>query len=129
MAEGFARSLKAGVVEAFSAGVEKRGLDPDAVRVMAEVGVDISGQRSKTVDDLPDVGFDHVVTLCGHAAENCPFFSGPAKRLHAGFDDPPALARDAPDEEARLAPYRRVRDEIRRFVAAMPGNLVGDDRP
>ncbi|QLA20192.1 arsenate reductase ArsC [Desulfolutivibrio sulfoxidireducens] len=129
MAEGFAKSLRPGSIEAFSAGVEKRGLDPDAVRVMAEAGVDISGQRSKTVDELPDVRFDYVITLCGHAAENCPFFPGPVKRLHAGFDDPPALARDAPDEEARLAPYRRVRDEIRRFVAAMPGNLSGDRRP
>ena len=129
MAEGFAKSLKAGVIEAHSAGVERHGLNPDAVKVMAEAGVDISGQRSKTVDELPGVSFDYVVTLCGHAAENCPYFPGPATRLHAGFDDPPALARGAADEEARLAPYRRVRDEIRRFVEGMPGNLPGAQRP
>ena len=129
MAEGFAKSLKAGVVEAYSAGVERHGLNPDAVTVMAEAGVDISGQRSKIVDELPPVDFDYVISLCGHASENCPYFPGPAKRLHVGFDDPPALARGAADTEARLAPYRRVRDEIRRFVQGMPGNLPGESHP
>ncbi|MEF3697659.1 arsenate reductase ArsC [Desulfolutivibrio sp.] len=129
MAEGFAKSLKAGEIVAYSAGVERHGLNPDAVTVMAEAGVDISGQRSKTVDELSSVRFDYVITLCGHASENCPFFPGPVKRLHVGFDDPPALARGAVDAKARLAPYRRVRDEIRRFVEGMPGNLPGEEHP
>ncbi|NDY57593.1 arsenate reductase ArsC [Desulfovibrio sulfodismutans] len=129
MAEGFAKSLKAGVIDAYSAGVERHGLDPDAVTVMAEAGMDISGQHSKTVDELPPVRFDYVITLCGHAAENCPFFPGPVKRLHVGFDDPPSLAKDVVDVKARLAPYRRVRDEIRRFAEGMPGNLPGETHP
>lgn len=126
MAEGFAKALKSDVVEAFSAGVERHGLNPDAVRVMAEAGVDISGQRSKTVDELPTKAFDVIVTLCGHAAETCPYFPGPARRLHQGFDDPPALAAalgPGASEEERLAPYRAVREAIRRFVADMPDNL------
>jgi len=129
MAEGFARSLKSSEIEAYSAGVERHGLNPDAVRVMAEAGVDISGQSSKTVDELPSLRFDYVVTLCGHASENCPFFPGAAKRLHVGFDDPPSLAKNAKNEEERLAPYRTVRDAIRRFVEAMPDNLHAGDRP
>jgi arsenate reductase len=123
MAEGWARALKGGEVEAWSAGVVRHGMNERAVAVMAEAGVDISGQSSKTVDDLPPVEFDFVVTLCGHAAENCPYFPGAAKRLHAGFDDPPSLARDAASEEEALGHYRRVRDEIRAFVEGMPGNL------
>lgn len=128
MAEGFARSLKSSEIDAYSAGVERHGLNPDAVRVMAEAGVDISGQSSKTVDELPSLRFDYVVTLCGHASENCPFFPGATKRLHVGFDDPPSLAKNAKNEEERLAPYRTVRDAIRRFVEAMPGNLQAGNR-
>ena len=123
MAEGWVRALKSAEVEACSAGVEKRGLDPRAVAAMAEAGVDISAQASKLVEELPDRDFDYVVTLCGHARESCPFFPGPVKRLHAGFDDPPALAANARDEESAMIPYRRVRDEIKAFVQAMPGNL------
>lgn len=123
MAEGFAKSLRPGGIEAFSAGVEKRGLDPDAVRVMAEAGVDISGQRSKLVEELPSQDFDWVVTLCGHANEQCPFFPGKVRRLHKGFDDPPALAAGAASEEEALAPYRRVRDEIRAFIEGLPATL------
>lgn len=123
MAEGFARALKPGVVEAYSAGVVKHGLNPLAVKVMAEAGVDISGQTSKTLDELPLREFDWIVTLCGHAAENCPYFPGQARRVHRGFDDPPALAKDASSEEEALVHYRRVRDEIRAFVAALPDSL------
>jgi arsenate reductase len=116
MAEGFARALRSRDLEAFSAGVVRHGMNPLAVRAMAEAGVDISGQSSKTVDDLPVKEFDCVVTLCGHANENCPCFPGAAKRIHAGFDDPPALTKDAATEEEAMAHYRRVRDEIREFV-------------
>ncbi|NMC49332.1 MAG: arsenate reductase ArsC [Desulfovibrio sp.] len=115
MAEGFARALRPDL-EAYSAGVEKHGLDPLAVKVMAEAGVDISGQSSKTVDELPTREFDIIVTLCGHANENCPYFPGNARRIHAGFDDPPALARNAATEEETSGLYRRVRDEIKNYI-------------
>jgi arsenate reductase len=123
MAEGFARALKGDVLEAYSAGVVKHGLDPRAVAVMAEAGVDISGQVSKTVDELPAVAFDSVVTLCGHARESCPLFAGPVTRRHRGFDDPPTLARGATSEEEALGHYRRVRDEIKAFVLSLPEAL------
>ena len=126
MAEGFARALKSDSVEAWSAGVERHGLNPRAVAVMAEAGVDISGQTSKLVEELPRKDFDWVVTLCGHASENCPFFPGKVRRLHKGFDDPPALAAGAAGEEEALAPYRRVRDEIRAFIQGLPGTLEAD---
>lgn len=120
MAEGFARALRAGDMEAYSAGVVRHGLNPLAVKAMAEAGVDISGQASKTVEELPVREFDFIVTLCGHANENCPYFPGKAARIHAGFDDPPALAKGAVSEEEAMAHYRRVRDEIRRFVLEFP---------
>ena len=120
MAEGWARHLKAGQVEAYSAGIEKHGLNPYAVKVMAEVGVDISGQYSKTVADLGPVQFDYLVMVCGHADENCPVFPGKTRVVHAGFDDPPKLTKDIPHDEEKLAVYRRVRDEVRAFVERMP---------
>jgi len=120
MAEGFARALRADGMEAFSAGIVKHGLNPLAVAAMAEAGVDISAHVSKTVDELPGVEFDYIVTLCGHAGENCPYFPGQARRIHAGFDDPPALAREAATEDEAMVHYRRVRDEIRRFVLDFP---------
>ncbi|HNR38619.1 MAG TPA: arsenate reductase ArsC [Acidobacteriota bacterium] len=123
MAEGWARHLKGDVLEPWSAGTVARGLDARAVRAMAEAGVDISGQRSKTVVELPPGPFDWVVTVCGHAAETCPVFSGHVRRMHAGFDDPPALACDAASDEEAMAHYRRVRDEIRRFVERLPEAL------
>ncbi len=123
MAEGWARALKGSLIEASSAGIERHGLNPFAVRAMAEAGVDISGHKSKTLDELPSMDFDYVVTVCGHAHESCPLFPGVAKVVHAGFDDPPALARSAKDDEGRMACYRRVRDEIRRFVETLPEAL------
>ncbi|WP_028572657.1 arsenate reductase ArsC [Desulfonatronum lacustre] len=123
MAEGWTKHLKGDVVDAFSAGIEKHGLNPHAVRVMAEAGVDISGFRSKTVDELPEQEFDYVITLCGHAQETCPFFPAKTKRLHVGFDDPPKLAETAQSEEEALDHYRRVRDEIRDYVRTLPEAL------
>lgn len=124
MAEGWARHLKADQIDAYSAGIEAHGLNPDAVRVMGEAGVDISGHRSKLVSDLRRVEFDYVVTVCNNAHESCPLFSGKAKVVHVGFDDPPRLAAKAATEQERLAPYRRVRDEIRKFVETLPGSLT-----
>jgi arsenate reductase len=125
MAEGWARHLKAGVIEPYSAGLEKHGLNPHAVNVMAEAGVDISKQFSKTLEDLKGVAFDCVVTVCGHAHEHCPIFSGRTKVMHVGFEDPPTLTKHLPDGEEKLAAYRRVRDEIRRFIETLPERLEG----
>jgi arsenate reductase len=124
MAEGWARALKSDVVDAYSAGVEPHGVNPRAVEVMAEGGVDISGQKSKHVNELMDVAFDYVVTVCDHANETCPIFSGKTKVVHVGFDDPPRLARDAKSEEEALPHFRRVRDEIKAFAAGLPGSLM-----
>jgi len=124
MAEGWARTLKSDVLEAYSAGVEIHGLNPDTVKVMAEAGVDISTYRSKDVGELLHIPFDYVITVCGHAGETCPFIPGNAHRVHVGFDDPPMLAKGATTEEERLAPYRRVRDEIRKFVSTLPESLA-----
>ena len=124
MAEGWARRLKGDEIEAYSAGIETHGLNPNAVKVMSEAGVDISDQRSKHVDELRDVEFDYVVTVCGHAHESCPMFRGGAKVVHVGFDDPPKLARDAKTEEEALQHFRRVRDDIKAFVESLPGRLV-----
>lgn len=120
MAEGWARHLKSDVIEPYSAGIEKHGLNPHAVRVMAEAGVDISGHTSKTLDELGEVKFDHVVTVCGHAHETCPTFPPGANVIHVGFDDPPRLAAGETDPEKALNHYRRVRDEIRAFVQKLP---------
>ncbi len=125
MAEGWARHLKGDCLEPYSAGLEKHGLNPHAVQVMAEAGVDISRHYSKTLAELGPVPFDYVVTVCGHAQEHCPVFPGPARVVHVGFDDPPALTKHLPDGEAKLAVYRRVRDEIRRFVETLPEGLQG----
>jgi len=119
MAEGWTRHLKGDRIEAYSAGVETHGLNPRAVKVMAEEGVDISGHRSKRVDELKGVAFDLVVTVCDHASEACPFFPGAVRRVHQGFADPPRLAAGARSEEEALVHYRRVREEIRRFVETL----------
>ena len=124
MAEGWARHLKAERLEPYSAGIEKHGMNPHAIKVMAEAGVDITTQHSKTVAELGSVEFDYVVTVCGHANEHCPIFTGKAKVVHVGFDDPPKLSAGMPDGEAKLAIYRRVRDQIRAFVETLPGSLT-----
>ncbi|NSW58112.1 MAG: arsenate reductase ArsC [Armatimonadetes bacterium] len=125
MAEGWARALKGDVIEPYSAGIETHGMNPNAIKVMAEAGVDISGQRSKHVDELDGIEFDYVVTVCDNAHESCPLFPGKTKVVHKGFDDPPRLARDAATEEEALGHYRRVRDEIREFVETLPDALDG----
>ena len=123
MAEGWARSLKSDALEAYSAGLEKHGMNPHALRVMAEAGVDISRQYSKTPSELGPVAFDYVVTVCGHANESCPVFPGKTKVVHVGFEDPPKLTQHMPDGEEKLAVYRRVRDQIRAFVETLPAAL------
>ncbi len=123
MAEGWTRQLKSDEIEAYSAGIETHGFNPNAVKVMAEAGVDITGQRSQHVDDFKHVPFDYVVTVCDNAAESCPVFSGNAKVIHHPFDDPPRLALESATAEEGLAHYRRVCDEIRNYVASLPHSL------
>lgn len=127
MAEGWTRWLRGSEIEPYSAGVEMHGLNLTAVRVMYEAGIDISGHRSKLVDEFDDVELDVVVTVCDHAHESCPVFPGKTRVVHRGFDDPPRLARDAATEEEALEHYRRVRDEIRDFVATLPDALTQAD--
>ncbi len=128
MAEGWTRHLKGDVMEAFSAGIETHGLNPHAVKVMAEAGVDITSQKSQHIDEFKDEKIDVVITVCAHAHETCPFFPGHAKVIHVGFNDPPKMAKELAEqgasEEEQLACYRSVRDEIKAFVETLPGYLL-----
>ena len=125
MAEGWARQLKNDKIEVWSAGIAPAGVDPRAVQVMREAGVDIAGHHSKHVNELLTIPFDWVITVCDHASENCPVFPGKARRFHRGFKDPPSLARGEADPERALNHYRRVRDETRAFVMTLPEALDG----
>ena len=124
MAEGLCRHLKNDEIDCASAGIETHGLNPNAVKVMGEIGIDISSHESQTVADLGDRVFDYVVTVCGHAHETCPFFPAKTAIVHHGFDDPPKLAVNASSREEELHHYRRVRDEIQDFVNSLPGSLA-----
>lgn len=123
MAEGWARVLLGEKIEAFSAGTAPKGIDPQAVRVMREAGIDISGHTSNGPDRVLKGDIDVVITVCDHARESCPVLPGGIRSLHIGFDDPPALAEGARDEEEALYHYRRVRDEIRKTVEELPERL------
>jgi len=127
MAEGWARQLKGDIIEVYSAGIETHGLNPNAVKVMAEAGVDISNQHSKLLDEFRDTELDAVITVCGHAHETCPYFPPRCRVIHVGFDDPPKMAEElaakGENEEAQLNCYRKVRDDIRAFVEKLPGNM------
>jgi arsenate reductase len=123
MAEGFARNLHGRKMDVYSAGIETHGLNPHAVKVMREAGIDISGHRSKRISDLSGIEFDYVVTVCDDAHESCPVYPAAVRVLHRGFDDPPRLAAGAASEEDILAVYRRVRDQIRDYVETLPQSL------
>ena len=127
MAEAWTRHLKGDLYEVFSAGIEAHGLNPSMVKVMAEVGIDVTGQTSDLVTKYLDAGLDVVVSVCSHADENCPVFPGKVRRVHRGFDDPPKLARElaalGASPEEQLEPYRRVRDQIRAWVETLPASL------
>ena len=120
MAEAWTNHLHGDKFQAFSAGVRKSRVDPRAIKVMAEKSIDISGNSSKLVEELPGANFDYVITLCDHAQESCPFFPGKTKKIHQSFEDPPLLAQNASTEEEALDHYRRVRDEIREFIVELP---------
>ena len=123
MAEGWTHALKDDRIEVYSAGLETHGLNPSAVKVMAEAGVDISNQKSQHLDEFMDLDLDVVVTVCDHAHETCPLFPGRAKVIHHSFDDPPKLSPPDAPEEVRLDGFRRVRDEIKAFVETLPEAL------
>ena len=123
MAEGWCRHLQGDKYEAYSAGIETHGLNPNAIKVMTESGVDISTHKSQLIGDIAQLHFDIIVTVCGHANEHCPLVTNATKVIHVGFDDPPALAKTAKNSEEALDHYRKVRDQIKKFVAAMPESL------
>ena len=127
MAEGWAKSLKGDLYNVYSAGVETHGLNLNAVKVMAEVGIDISDQKSQNITEFENIKLDVVVTVCGHAHETCPVLNANCKKVHVGFNDPPKMAREmaeqAASEEQQLECYRQVRDEIRAFVDKLPKGL------
>lgn len=127
MAEGWTRALKGDVIDVYSAGIETHGLNSNAVKVMAEAGVDITGQTSQHIDEFKEVKLDYVITVCGHAHETCPWFPADCEVIHVGFDDPPKMAREVAetggDDEAQLDCYRTVRDQIKAFVETLPAAL------
>ena len=115
MAEGLVNADLGDRFQAFSAGTEATAVNPTAIEVLAELGIDISGHRSKTLDEFSGENFDYVITLCGSADKECPSFFGGVQRVHIGFDDP---SRGTATGEERLADFRRVRDEIRKKIGA-----------
>ena len=124
MAEGWARHLINDSLESYSAGIKKHGMNEMAIRVMSEAGVDISKHKSKLIEELPTNEFDYVITVCSNAHESCPIFTGKAKIIHRGFDDPPLLAASSGSEEEALSYYRRVRDEIKEYILSLPEALL-----
>lgn len=133
MAEGWAKHYFSDRYNVYSAGVATHGLNPSAVQVMAEAGVDIRGQTSQHLDEFADIRLDLIITVCGHAKESCPLPPNAAPVVHAPFDDPPKLAQEladaGADEETQLACYRRVRDDIQRFVKDHLPDLMSNLKP
>jgi len=113
MAEGLANHYRGDRYQAFSAGTEATRVNPLAIKVLAEIGIDIANNRSKTMDEFARENFDYVITLCGDANEKCPLFFGGMERIHRGFEDPSRLNGS---EEVVLPEFRRVRDEIKNWI-------------
>jgi len=111
MAEGLLRNMAVDRFEVFSAGTKPAGLNPNAVKAMSEIGIDISGHHSKSVDEFTGQSFDYIITVCDNAREACPYFPGDGKRIHHGFEDPAAAPA-----ESQLGLFRRVRDEIKDWL-------------
>ncbi len=124
IAEGWARELKANVIDAYSAGIRPFGVSSRAIKVMAEEGVDISMHKSQHVDEFSGIDFDYVVTLCDNAAENCPVFSGKTRIVYKPFDDPYFASGS---EEQIMATFRKVRDDIKTFIETMPESMEGEN--
>jgi len=117
IAEGLLRHDSGGRFEVESAGTKPSRVRPEAIQVMREIGIDISGHRSKSVDEFAGETFDYVLTVCDHAKESCPIYPGHSNRLHHNFQDPAAVEGS---EEQRLAAFRKVRDEIRMYLRSFP---------
>lgn len=114
MAEGIIRHLYGDRFKVFSAGTHPSIVRPEAIKAMAEIGIDISGHRSKSVEEFAGREIDHVLTVCDNARENCPYFPARTKVIHHSFDDPAAVEGD---EETRVAAFRIIRDQIREYAA------------
>lgn len=123
MAHGFAESLLSEEFTSYSAGIESHGLNPSAVQVMQEVGVDISNHQSQTLNEFESQEFDYVVAVCEHAASNCPTFPAKTSVIMHQFDDPPKLAKEAKSAEEALGYYRSVRDEIKHWITSLPAQI------
>lgn len=123
MAEGWSRHLWPDLFTVVSAGLVTLGLHKHAIQVMREVNIDISRQVSKQLDSLPDLAFDFVITVCNHADDHSPVFSGTTKRFHHEFANPAKLAEHAATSEKALFHYRRIRDEIGDFIKTLPAFL------
>jgi arsenate reductase len=118
MAEGLLRSMAGDRLEIFSAGTQPAGLNPNAVAAMAEIGIDISGHRSKSVEEFRGQAFDYVLTVCDSARESCPVFPGEGRQFHRDFEDPATAL-----EERQLAVFRKVRDQIRGWLDELAPTL------
>lgn len=123
IAEGWARHLKGDVIDAYSAGIIPAGLSRMAVEIMAEAGVDISAQRSKHVEELKDIEFNYVVTLCDSARESCPVFPRKTRHLHKTFEDPMFITGN---EEQIKAAFVKLRDQMKEFIEKMPEILENE---
>ena len=123
MAEGWTKQLKGDIYEVYSAGIETHGLNPYAVEVMAEAGIDISTQKSQLIDSFYNIPIDIMVTVCAHAHQTCHTIPGQHKIIHVGFDDPPGLTKGYTNKEEILDVYRTVREQIRTFVEGLPNCL------
>ena len=124
MAEGLARHHLGSILEPFSAGTRPKGIDPRASRAMKEIGMELDGQSSKSIDDVDLESLDLIITVCADADENCPVVPADCRVEHQGFDDPPRLAADCTDEESAMKHYRRVRDQIERFIIELPSTGI-----
>ena len=120
MAEGLTRHLIKDQIDAYSAGIDPKGIDPRAIIVMEEIGIEISHQQSKSTAEIKDIEFDFVITLCDNAQKTCPSFPAKTSLFHMSFDDPPRLTENSKNEQEALEHYRRVRDEIKIFVEKLP---------
>ncbi|MBE1276625.1 arsenate reductase ArsC [Enterovibrio baiacu] len=124
MAEGWANSLGLQDVEFYSAGIEAHGLNPNAIMVMQESGVDISGHRSELLSEFVDIEFDFVYAVCDHANKSCPSFDGHTQVICYQFDDPPKMAAATEDQAIALDCYRQVRDQIKDWIEELPQQLA-----
>ena len=125
MAEGLIGTLYPDRYEPYSAGTEPSGVNPYAVKVMAELGIDIQSHRSKHLDEFFGMDIDYVITVCDHAKQTCPFFPGGQEFIHRGFEDPAAFSGS---EEQKMATFRRVRDEIREWIVESFGGERGREK-